>query len=234
MKVTVLYDNVMHREDIAVDWGFACAIETGEQHILFDTGAHGDMLLSNMHQLGFSPASFDTMVISHDHWDHNGGIESVLAENAGMNVMLHTGFSEETKNLVRASGAALHEIARPQQLLSDVWTTGPMGTDIVEQALVLETGAGLVMVTGCAHPGIVKMVELAKDMLGEDIVWVMGGLHLKNTPAEEVLDVIGNLQELGVLNAASSHCTGHAAMERFANAFGDGYVASGAGWTRTF
>ena len=57
------------------DWGFSCLIETERKNILFDTGANPKILHNNMKILCINPSNIDKIIISHEHWDHNGGLE---------------------------------------------------------------------------------------------------------------------------------------------------------------
>jgi len=106
-------------------------------------------------------------------------------------------------------------------------TTGELGTAIVEQALIIETDKGLIVVTGCAHPGIVEMVQKAKSY--GDVYLVMGGFHLADKSTREVEAVIAELKRSGVHQVAPSHCTGEKAIEQFKAAFGTGFIQAGAG-----
>jgi len=69
MKLTIIYDNEVYKKDIGLksDWGFSCLIETKDETILFDTGARGELLLSNMEKLRINPESISKIVISHEH-----------------------------------------------------------------------------------------------------------------------------------------------------------------------
>ena len=80
MKLTIIYDNEVYKKDIGLksDWGFSCIIETEDETILFDTGARGKILLSNMEKLDINPKEINTIVISHEHWDHNGGLKTLV------------------------------------------------------------------------------------------------------------------------------------------------------------
>ena len=80
-SVTILYDNTSYTEGTEADWGFACLIEAHGRTLLFDTGAKGQLLLSNMAQLGIDPARIEQVVISHSHWDHTGGLDALLTRN---------------------------------------------------------------------------------------------------------------------------------------------------------
>ena len=76
MKLTILYDNTIFKvkKGFKSDWGFSCLIETGNKNILFDTGANPQILHNNMKILNVNPSSIDKIIISHEHWDHNGGL----------------------------------------------------------------------------------------------------------------------------------------------------------------
>ena len=117
----------------------------------------------------------------------------------------------------------------PVEILAGVHTTGEVGSRIVEQALAVETQAGLVVVTGCAHPGVVEMVRHAKGSIGGEIALVIGGFHLRAATREQLQTIIADLRHLGVQRVAPCHCTGDAARQAFAGAFGDHCVLAGVG-----
>ncbi len=97
-------------------------------------------------------------------------------------------------------------------------TTGELGSPIREQALAPKTPRGLVVITGCAHPGIATLVRQAKTELGDDVHLALGGFHLGGASAAQIAATIAELQELGVQRIAPSHCTGDAARRAFAEA----------------
>jgi 7,8-dihydropterin-6-yl-methyl-4-(beta-D-ribofuranosyl)aminobenzene 5'-phosphate synthase len=104
---------------------------------------------------------------------------------------------------------------------------GVLGGTIVEQALVLELGQEAAIVTGCAHPGIVEVVRRARR--ADPVGLIAGGFHLKDAGERDVANTTAALRELGVRRAAPSHCTGERAMRAFQQAFGSGFIPSGAG-----
>ena len=108
-----------------------------------------------------------------------------------------------------------------------VRATGELGTAIVEQSLIVETDKGLVVITGCAPPGIVEIVRRAK-VYGV-VYLVMGGFHLGDKSAREIETIIADLKRLGVRQVAPSHCTGDEAIQLFRAAFGADSILVGAG-----
>jgi 7,8-dihydropterin-6-yl-methyl-4-(beta-D-ribofuranosyl)aminobenzene 5'-phosphate synthase len=221
ITLTVVYDNRSADPRLETAWGFACLIESEDMTILFDTGGDGRMLLDNLTVLGIDPQAIDTVVLSHAHSDHTGGLEQVLAANDHLTVYLPQSFPDRFKT-------SLHnpvvEVSEPLTITDHIRTTG---TTIIEQALIIETRRGLIVLTGCAHPGIVEIVRAAKAY--GDIDLVMGGFHLADYSAAKVKAVIADLKQLGVQRVAPSHCTGDQAIEQFRAAFGTDFIPIGAG-----
>lgn len=227
--LTVLYDNLPYDARLQTDWGFACLVEGPDQTLLFDTGGNGDLLLQNMRTLGIDPRAVDGVVLSHEHNDHTGGLTAFLAENPNVTVYVPGSFSEAIKERVHRAGATLIDVGAPAEINAWAHTTGEMGTRIREQGLVLKTPDGLVVVTGCAHPGIVELTERARAEFGGDVDLVMGGFHMRDASADAIAGTIADLQALGVRRVAPSHCTGDAARRAFAETFGPHCMSSGAG-----
>jgi 7,8-dihydropterin-6-yl-methyl-4-(beta-D-ribofuranosyl)aminobenzene 5'-phosphate synthase len=121
------------------------------------------------------------------------------------------------------------DVSGPDTIFPSVFTTGELGTGIKEQALLLRTARGQVVLTGCAHPGIVEMVKAAKIQTGEDIYLVIGGFHLGGASESEVISIINSLKALGVKKAAPCHCSGQRTRELFEQHYGNEYIANGVG-----
>lgn len=130
-----------------------------------------------MEQLGINPHDIDVVVLSHDDSDHVGGLPKFLEANPDVAVYLLNSFSPDLKNQVKQSGADVVEIQEPLKIFDSVYSTGELGEVKREQALILQTERGLIVITGCAHPGIVTIVRKAKELFPDDILFVMGGFH---------------------------------------------------------
>ena len=105
-----------------------------------------------------------------------------------------------------------------------------MGTGMVEQALVARTKKGLVVVTGCAHPGVDEMVARAREAGRDEIALVAGGFHLAGSSQRCMEEIVAEFRRLGVQQVAPCHCTGDRAREVFRIAFGAEYHHCGVGW----
>jgi 7,8-dihydropterin-6-yl-methyl-4-(beta-D-ribofuranosyl)aminobenzene 5'-phosphate synthase len=230
VSLSVIYDNNAYDERLQTAWGFACLVTRGTSTVLFDTGGDGAVLLENMAILGLDPLQIDAVVLSHIHSDHTRGLAALLDAGARPVVYVPAAFPASFKNSVRLV-TRLVEVTGPVQILPGIHSSGQIGTGIVEQALVAETGAGLVVVTGCAHPGVVEMVRRSKESFGGQVAWVIGGFHLGGASESRIEDIIDELRRLGVQRVAPCHCTGTQARRMFAQAFGPAYSPAGAGWT---
>lgn len=228
LKITVVYDNYGVAPQLRTGWGYAAVVEAGDHTVLFDTGADGPTLMSNLRALGFDPHRIEAVVLSHAHGDHTLGLDSLLATGITPRVYVLPSFPAEFKQHV-AESVELIEVQPGQAIVEGVTTTGEIAGPVNEQALVVESDSGVVVITGCAHPGIVKIVSEARRLVDANVHLVTGGFHLLQTPPEQVAAIIAEFRRLGVEYAAPSHCTGDAAIGMFRDEYGDHFIESGVG-----
>lgn len=229
ITITILYDNYVFGEGLEADWGFSCIIEGTEKTILFDTGTKSDILFRNINKLKVNPEGVELVAISHNHGDHTGGLFSFLKENNEVTVYLPASFPDEFFRRVEKAGSKAVAVDKPVEICKDVTLTGEMGDRIKEQSLILNTNKGLVVITGCAHPGILKIVKKAKEILNKKIYLVFGGFHLLQKSEGEVKKIINQFKDMGVLQVGPTHCTGDQAIELFKEAYGENFVQMGVG-----
>jgi len=229
LSITILYDNNPGPAGLATDWGFSCLIQADEQVLLFDTGGDGKLLLANMKKLGVEPVQVKTVLLSHHHRDHLGGLDAFLALHGDVDVYypatMGTGFADR----IRKAGARPIAVTDSTMITPGLYTTGMTGADIPEQALVAETPTGLVVVTGCAHPGIMPMVEKARTIVSGPVRLAFGGFHLFKTNEARLRTMAVAMQAAGVQKIAPCHCSGDKAREVFQQIFRDNYLAVGVG-----
>jgi len=213
MRLRIVYDNEA-KEGLESDWGFSCLIEA-EKKILFDTGASGEILSRNTQRLGIRREEIEIIVLSHEHWDHIGGLSAVLHQNVA--VYVPGSFTRGTKKGIERKAAEILEVSGPADIVPGVHTTGELGIGIKEQSLVLETkgGEGVVVLTGCAHPGLENILEAAK-VFGE-LYGAIGGFH--------GFGKLERLEELKII--APCHCTVH--KEEIMRMYPEKAVRCGAG-----
>lgn len=229
LKITVLYDNYVYIDGTQPDWGFACLVEGPEKTILFDTGGKPEVLKENIQKLNIDLSKIDLLAVSHNHWDHIGGLPAVYEIKSPLDVFLPVALLAEESKKFSKEKAIFNVAEKSANLCSGVLLTGALGSEIKEQALIINTPKGIVVITGCAHPGIVEMLKSAKEMTGRNIYLVVGGFHLLRHSDEEVNRIIAELKSLSVEKCSASHCTGDRAIDLFKKSFAENYLPAGTG-----
>ena len=153
--LTVLFDNYPFGDGCATGWGFSSLIEGVGRTILFDAGADAAVFQRNVDALKVDLARADFVFVSHDHTDHTGGLTAAFRKKPGVPVYVPFSAEPQFQSSVRGAGARLIAVKEPLEVAPGIFSTGDLGQAIHEQALILDTPQGLVVVTGCAHPGIV-------------------------------------------------------------------------------
>ncbi len=232
IRITIVYDNFGGNGGLRSDWGFSCLIEGLEQTILFDTGLDPSIFASNMEILKIAPERVDLLVLSHEHGDHIGGLPALLERRSNLAVWVPVSFSDPVKTYIRKAGARLEAVDAPRRICREAATLGTMSSGMFqpdEQALYIATDHGGIVITGCAHPGIVQIVERARKTFREPILLVMGGFHLAGHSEAQIHGIIEAFKAMEVKYAAPCHCSGLPARRLFHQAFGRRYIEVGVG-----
>jgi len=229
ISIKIVYNNVAFNRELETSWGMACVVEGFEKTILFDTGGDVSILISNMKAMGIELRTIDVVVLSHIHGDHTGGLESFLNVNNNVTVYFPSSFPGGLTKSIKEVGSRVVKVSEPSEICSRVYSTGELGTWIKEQALVLKTDKGLIVITGCAHPGVVEIARTALTLYGRTIYLIAGGFHLGGTSEREIDRIIAELRGLGAQKVGPSHCTGERAIQKFKDAWGKNFVDAGCG-----
>ena len=150
--------------------------------------------------------------------------------------------------------AELHLSREPVEVVSGIYTTGEIpriesslnprfciykadGTGTVidplsdDQALVVRTEAGLVVVLGCCHAGVINTLEFVRKRWGTNIYAVMGGMHLRGADNRTLSRISDYLKEISPELIVPMHCTGENAFRFFRKEIGTRVRNAGAGLT---
>jgi 7,8-dihydropterin-6-yl-methyl-4-(beta-D-ribofuranosyl)aminobenzene 5'-phosphate synthase len=228
-KLTILYDNNPYDYRLKSSWGFSCLIELWEKTILFDAGGDGEILLYNMRVLNKDPKIIDMVVLSHIHGDHTGGLWSLLRERSPLKVYIPASFPKEFEQRVKKYGGEVVRVDASLEIDRGVYSTGEMDHGIKEQSLVIKTSKGMILITGCAHPGIVEIIQKAKTIAKEDMYMVIGGWHLSSAGEMEIKGIIDTFLRMGIQRVAPCHCTGDRAMGIFKREYRENFIKAGVG-----
>ncbi len=206
MKITIIYDNTSLKNELKPDWGFSALVEYQEKKILFDTGANGSILLSNMENLGIDPGIIQDVVISHAHFDHTGGLSAFLNANSRVKVWCPPTF-RGVKNAEQVI-----DMPSAGKLYEGIYSTGEL--EGIEQSMCCETGKGIVIIVGCSHPRMDHIIDTASQF--GRVYAVIGGMH--GTPPEMLS---------GVELICPTHCTMH--KKEMKSLYPENYIEGGAG-----
>ena len=231
ITISIVFDRNLINPELDGWEGFGCVVATPKVNILFDTGygsRAGEILLSNMEKMNIDPLDIDIVVISHSHL--TAGLSAFLKENPDVTV-----YGPETMDygiIVEKYGAQYRELAKFTKLAKNVYSTGGFRSktgSTMEQSLVIDAEPGLVVVCGCAHPGIINVLERVKsDLPNRNFHLVMGGFHLENTFAKEREQILQRFIELGVQKVCPCHCSGRF-REIAEREYKENYIEGGVG-----
>lgn len=177
MNLGIVYDS-QGLSGFSTGWGFSCLISTQEGNVLFDCGWDAGVLLTNLEKMSVVPQAINAVVISHQHWDHVGGLAGFLSErNRGATdkctVFVPKAFSPALKEEI-SHRASLCEVGfHCVEVIPHLKVTKEMGGDIKEIALIGETKKGSLVISGCMH----QADKLLPLLTSKDIYLIVGGFH---------------------------------------------------------
>lgn len=260
MKIVGLLENTTCEGACKSKHGLSLYIETPKHKLLFDLGPDATFI-HNAEVLGVDIKSIDTVIISHGHGDHGGGLKAFLEVNERANVYIqksafdkyyskmfgmkfNVGLNEKFKyhpqvKLLEGSYKIDNELSvfiNPslkkfvpegnKKLYRMIGTEIERDNFIHEQNLILKTEAKVILVAGCAHKGIVNIVDEAERLTDGIVDYVIGGCHLTDPlsliqkPSSVTLEV-GEALKARPTRYFTCHCTGEAAYAKLKGILND-------------
>ncbi|RLG59073.1 hypothetical protein DRN86_04805 [Candidatus Geothermarchaeota archaeon] len=226
LKIVTLVDNEVWKLGLKSSWGLSFYVETDDIKILMDTGGDYNTLKWNSDRLNVDISSINGIFISHWHRDHYGALESVLIEiRRKIPIYVPT---DNTR--AREIPGQVMIAEKPMIIGKGVFSTGLIEGAVNEHSLVVNVeDKGLVILTGCSHPGITKIIKKAIELSGVKTVYhVLGGLHISSFNDGKTVAEFFN--SIGVKNLSPSHCTGEDAKRAMRSFFKGKYVPIGSGY----
>ncbi len=225
LLICIVFNNITLDQNLASDWGYSAWLQTENESILFDTGSDGYLLLSNMQKMNLDPGEIDVIVISHIHTDHTGGLKKLLTRTKD-DIKIYV--PDDTYDRIKHQYPDKDIIAvkKSKKIAKGVYSTGQYKSreGIAEQALMLNTPKGLVVIAACSHPGIDRLVSAAKKIESKRPIYlVTGGFHMRSYNDNEFDRIVNELRRMVVKNIGPTHCTGDEMIDRLKDQWGDGF-----------
>jgi len=249
-RLTILCENSVGAPfGVIGEHGFACFVETESGNYLFDTG-QGFGIVPNAAALKKDLGSIQSVLISHGHYDHTGGLPAVLKIKGPTDVFGHPDMFRDRvwssgnqtrfvgmpfkKGYLESLGATFRLDVKMVEIGPGVFLTGeiprntpfekgdahmtamdasgntihpdPLNDDL---SLIVQTENGLVLVLGCAHAGMINIIEYALDKMADDRIYaIIGGTHLGFSSDEQFEETVKAVQHYRIDHIGVSHCTG--------------------------
>lgn len=260
LSIIPVVERLASSADLNGEPGVSYFIRAGTTRLLFDTGLNArglsrPALVQNAETLEVNLQDLDGVVISHLHADHVGGPRTQFGKTFAFSAeaLEPRGIPAYVPTLMRHDRADVVLTRTPAVIAPGVVVLPPLPANmfwlgpVAEQVLVVNVrGFGLVLVSGCGHPGIERMLAATERVLDVPIKAVVGGLHLPVHPFGTPLliqgtvgnpnwpwkplgeeDVAAAFQEITTRGpefvALSSHDSTPWTYDAFGRAFGDRY-----------
>lgn len=256
MRILTLVENTCGDARCGAEHGLCLYIRTQRHTLLMDTG-QTDLLLCNAAALEIDLSQVDTVILSHGHYDHTGGVLPLTQVCPDADVYMRRSAAEPHFNGERYIGIDSRILSLPHlHLLNDdvrlddeLFLFGgvagkhgrPAGNRTLtaerdgvrtaddfahEQNLVLTQSGKNGLLCGCAHCGILNILDRYRELFGSAPDYVVGGFHMMKrdgayTP-EETDDILRTAKALSRLPTVffTGHCTGAEALETMRSVMG--------------
>ena len=276
LKLTTLAENLVMAGGLG-QWGFSLLLELEDargrdRKVMMDTATIPEALFHNIEHMELDISDLDSLILSHNHFDHTSANTRVVEAAGGVKVHAHPGVFEP--HIIKSANGRTRAIGVPEghgiadmeaaggevilsresvEIVPGLWTTGEVPRKTTETPMELREGAqiltevdgewrpdglvddqslwmeldgfGVVVASGCAHAGIVNILNHVRD-LGrfEDIQGYVGGTHLSGRRGGYVDGVIEQLRGFGFEIFSPCHCTGFEVTSRLWRTFPDAFV----------
>jgi 7,8-dihydropterin-6-yl-methyl-4-(beta-D-ribofuranosyl)aminobenzene 5'-phosphate synthase len=235
VKITTIVDNDVWERGLSSSWGLSFHVEVLKDYkkraILMDTNGSFETFYYNASKLSIDLTKVEAVFISHWHGDHCGALSQVL-QLIKHSVPVYVP-SEDRFGIreVKAANGIPAICSKPVEFIDGLMSTGEMPSGISEHSLLINVKEkGLVVLTGCSHPGLVNVLKRAQKVSGvEKIYAVIGGFHISGLNVG--LKMGEFLRKLDVRLVSPCHCTSDDAKQGIAKIMEKRYVKNGSGKT---
>lgn len=228
MQIKIIAVGSTKWERFIYRWGISYLIG---QDLLFDTFGDPYVFLRNVERMNIDLSKIKHIVISHDHWDHISGLWYIINRYKDINVYICPNFDIKIKERIRFFGVNVVETKGFLRIKDEIYSTGEIegrfkNINISEQTLVVNSENGLIVITGCAHPGILTILkEVKKNFPDKEIFCALGGFHLLDKERKDIELIVNEFKKMGIKKVGPTHCSGKLAEEIFQKQYRENFIS---------
>jgi len=246
MNITVLSENITgfnNRHSCQAEWGLSLLIKFNKTTILFDTGS-SDLFIKNANNLKINLDDIDFVVLSHNHWDHTGGLRFLKLNKKRKLIIhpdIHSKVDKETKMSINKNFDVIFstnslEFSKNVYYLGEIprknnFEKGTYKDDCIkdDSAIVIKTNKGAVVISGCSHSGICNICDYAKHITKRKIFAVIGGFHMFNNNTNVTSKTIQYFKKEKICKIFPMHCVDISIQEKLKQTFKSGVLKYSSG-----
>lgn len=231
VKNIILYDDETGAGRARASRGLSIYIEFNDTYLLFDLGSNGEILHYNAEQLGVDIDMVDAVVISHNHYNHVGGLPYIGWVSPYLKIYIPYDSISTLGKTARSNGLNPIEVSDWIMPWENIYISKPIHGPPWEHFLVIVDDDKLHIYSGCMHPGVSKTLNTIREYFDKHRIYsVIGGFHLENAPHNVVENTVDSLvNKYGVEKIIPLHCSGKLFKEALKNRYPDKFIEAGAG-----
>lgn len=256
MRIRIIIEDTLGHPECTYEHGLCIYVETKNHKLLLDTGATS-AFADNAEKLGINLQQIDTVILSHGHYDHSGGILTFAAFNAAVPIFMQRKAAGDYYHGKRYIGIdkkittlpGVHMLDGDYRIDEELYLftgiTGrhfwPQGNLMLsekkdgrliqddfshEQCLVVSQGDKNILLSGCAHNGILNILNKYESLFQSMPDMVISGFHMMKKSeynSEETAMIEDTARELSKMDTVfyTGHCTGQPAFDIMHRSMGE-------------
>jgi len=230
INIKIIVDNRCVTSELKESNGLSIYLEHDNTYLLFDLGSSNKVFQHNVEATGIDLGIIDGVVISHEHSNHVGGIPYVGWESPFSTIYIPYGSMDSLGRVARSNSLKPVEVIDWVNPWKNIYISKPFHGPPYEHFLIINSERGLIVLSGCMHPGVDRVIPEVTRYFNKRVYCIIGGFHLFNAPENIVVKTINRLVEVyRVEKIIPLHCSGELFKNILKQHYPDKYIEAGCG-----